>query len=306
MSMNGAENDWLPMTKGDIEDNILTVISAFIDKTPNLPIHVHRLLEIVSDSESESLDVANAASADPGLVSKILRVVNSSYYGLSNRTDNIHFAIVLLGFNEVRKIAIQTSFKEMFKEGGFGKIYTTDGLWKHSFLVSVCAETLWRDKDNKQAGDMLTFGILHDIGKFALFKLAVAMKQKGVAPYAKPEEVEGLSLMEKEEALFKVNHPVVGALLAEKWGLSKRIIHVIEYHHHPLFYPADSIPQEYRADVATVSIADALVHHLNGVEKPLIPDDSYFEVLGLKPSLDACVNDDLLEKMEEAKSFINV
>jgi len=303
--MSEADTTWNPMQMAEIDSSVLRVITAFIDKTPNLPVHVHKLLEIVSDSKSDSLDVANAASADPGLVSKILRVVNSSYYGLSNRTDNIHFAIVLLGFDEVRKIAVQTSFKEMFKEGAFGKAYTTDGLWKHSFLVSVCAESLWRDKDTKQAGDMLTFGILHDIGKFALFKLAIAMKKQGVSTFKQSEELDGMSLMEKEEALFRLNHPVVGALLAKKWELSERICNIIEYHHHPLYYPIDTIPEAVVTDVATIAVADALIHHMDGEEDIAVPGPEYFEHLGLSPSLEACVTDELQEKIEDARKFVS-
>ena len=154
MAENTENGVWLPLVREEIEPSIMNVVGEFVKSLPNLPVHVHRLLEIVSDADSDSLEVANAASADPGLVSKILRVVNSSYYGLSNRTDNIHFAIVLLGFNEVRKIALQASLAGMFAEGRTKEGYDIRGLWEHSYLVSVCAETIARERNSKSAGEI--------------------------------------------------------------------------------------------------------------------------------------------------------
>lgn len=302
-----TENDvWLPLVREEIDAPIMKVVGEFVKSLPDIPVHVHRLLEIVSDTDSDSIEVANAASADPGLVSKILRAVNSSYYGLSNSTDNIHFAIVLLGFNEVRKIALQASLTGMFTEGRTKEGYDIRGLWEHSYLVSVCAETLARERNSKSAGELLTFGLLHDIGKFALLKLAIAMKNKGVAPYRSTAGMESAPAIEKEDALFKVNHPVVGSMLAERLVLSKRISAIIEYHHHPSYRPIETVPEEYILDVATIGVSDAIVNHITGHYGMPEPLPEYFEVIGLKAPVDACLNDDLREKLDDARKFISV
>ena len=305
MYESSREGDiWTPMHRDQIDAHTMDIVRALINDTPNLPVHVHKLLEIVSDEGSDSLEVANAASADPGLVSKILRVVNSTYYCLSNKTDNIHFAIVFLGFNEVRKIALQTSFSSMFKEGKGGEGYETAGLWEHSYLVSICADTIGRAKDSKHAGELLTFGILHDIGKFALLKLALAMKKKGVAPYRSITDQDISSVAEKEEALFRVNHAIVGSMLVEKWELSKRICSVIEYHHNPSFSSPDTIPPEYLEDVATICIADGIVNHVSGKLGHPEPPKDFFDIIGLVPPFENCITDDLMVKLEDAKRFV--
>lgn len=299
-----SENSWIPMRREEIDSRTMDIIKGFIDEVPNLPVHVHKLVDIVSDFESDSLEVANAASADPGLVSKILRTVNSSYYGLSHKTDNIHFAIVLLGFTEVRKIAIQTSFSNMFKEGKGYEGYETTGLWEHSYLVSVCAETIGRTSDTKSAGELLTFGILHDIGKFVLFRLAIFMKKNKIAPYKSKDAAQLSFTSEKEEALFNINHTIVGSMLAKKWELSDRISCILEYHHHPSFRGTDSIPPEYLNDIAAVSISDAIVNHINGKECHPAPAPEYFELLGLPTSLKDCITIELKTKLEDAQDFV--
>jgi len=296
---------WTPLLWDDLDSRTREIVEKLVEDSPNLPVHVHKLLDIITDPRSEAVDVANAASADPGLVSRILQVVNSSYYGLSKKTDNIHFAIVLLGFDEVRKIALQVSFSGLFKEGKGGDGYDTTGLWKHSYLVSVCAETLGRAESTKRAGELLTLGILHDVGKFALFRLAVAMKEKGIAPHAPGKNLENSSLVEKEEALFRVNHPIVGSMLARKWDLSERICAVLEYHHHPSFFPPETIPGEYLRDVATVSVSDAIVNRMSGKDNVPEPAAEYFEIVGLTPPIDECITGEIKEKLDDAMNFMS-
>jgi len=295
---------WKPIQRKDVDSKTLKIVKGFIDETPNLPVHIHKLLQIVSDSDTESLEVAKAASADPGLVTKILRVINSSYYGLSHKTDNIHFAIVLLGFNEVRKIALETSLSSMFREGKSYGGYDTTGLWEHCYLVSICAEAIGQSLEYSQPGELVTFGMLHDIGKNVLFKLAVIMKKKGIAPYRQVHE-DGLScLSEKEEALFGITHAIAGGMLAEKWDLSERICTILEYHHHPSFRGIDSIPTDYLNDIAMVSISDAIISQVEDDIRHPEPSPEFFDVLGLTPPLEKCLTAELLEKIEEAKRFV--
>jgi len=295
---------WAPMTREEVGPKTLGIIAEFIKGAPDLPGHVHKLLDIISNEQSEALDVANAASADPGMVSKILKAVNSSYYGLSRKTDNIHFAIVLLGFNEVRKIALQTGFSSLFGEGKGPDVYDTIGLWEHSYLVSICAEAIGREMDSKHAGDLLTFGILHDIGKFVLYKLALAMKKNNVAPH-RPDRIEtSCCLMEKEEALFNINHSIVGAMLAGKWELSDNICTVIQYHHHPSFHMPDAIPKEIMIDAATISISDAVVNTLSGDEHHPRPAPEYYDLLGIPRDFEDNIPGDIAEKIEDARNFV--
>ena len=302
-----SNQSWKPMRREDVKTEIMEVLKVLVDELPQLPVHVYKLLKIISNTEIDSREVAKVASSDPGMVSKILKAVNSSYYGLSKKTENLHLAITILGFNEVRKIAIQSGFTKIFGGGWVYRGYDTRDLWEHSYLVSVCAETLAKARNPHEAGKLLTYGILHDVGKYALYKLVVLMKKKNIRPFKSKTYSSVSLLLEKEETLFGVNHTVVGSMLAQKWDLSERICAVLEYHHYPSFWSLDSIPPEYIEDVATICISDFIVNHLCGkTRQPPEPAPEYFDILGLTSPTDTIVTMKLKERIEEAKEFVHL
>lgn len=296
-----------PLRWDDVDNDTLQTYKTFVDEMPSLPIHVQKLLKIISDENSNAEDIAKIASSDPAMVSKILKAINSTYYGLSKPTSNLHLAIVLLGFNEVRKIALQAGLSGMFSETWAYKGYDTSGLWKHSYLTSVCAEEICRRIAPKRAGELLTMGILHDIGKYALFRMTVLIKQKGIATIKSNTPPSTGTLLEKEEAIFSINHPIIGGMLAEKWDLPPNVRAVIEHHHHPSFWSSDSIPENILKDTAIVSVSNAIVNTvIKTKEEIMIPRPEYFEVLGMKPSLEAAITDELQEKIKQAEKFIMI
>jgi len=311
MSQNRVRNEvhedsWIPLLAKDIDSDILKQVTAMIDIIPDLPVHVHEILRIVSNYESNSKEVSKLASSDPVLASKILNAVNSAYYGLTKKTDNLRLAIVLLGYGEVRNIALRCGVSSVMGSGGDYKGYSTRALWRHSYLVSVCSENFEEDKESDRAGVLLTLGLLHDIGKFALCNAAVIMRKKGIKIKGTKYSSSSTSyVLEKEQQLFGINHAIIGAMIAKKWGLSKRICATLEYHHYPSFFGIDSIPKEYVKDVTIVSISDQIVNTIAG-EKNLLPKPSpeFFEVLGLDSSLDKVITQDLKNKLEKAKNFL--
>jgi HD-like signal output (HDOD) protein len=293
------------MRAGDVDPGLLKQIIAMIDLFPDLPAHVHEILRIVSDYESDSREVERLASSDPVMASKILNAVNSAYYGLSKKTDNIKLAIVLLGYAEIRNIALKCGISGVMGNGGNYKGYSTRALWRHSYLVSVCAETFVSDKDSDRAGILLTLGLLHDIGKFALCNAAIIMRKKRVRLKGVKSMADCNYVLEKEQELFGTNHAIIGAMIAKKWGLSKRICSILEYHHYPSFYGPGAIPKEYAKDIAVISISDQIVNVLEG-EKNIIPEPpaEYFELLGLTPPLSNLLTDEIKDKLEKAKNFL--
>ena len=267
---------WEPLRFNDMPGDVLSQVNDVIDKIPPLPVHVQKILKIVSDIDSDAQEIAKLASSDPILVSKILTVVNSSYYGLKQRVDDLRLAIVLLGFSEIRKIALQSGFSQTLGKGNIYHGYDTRNLWLHSYQVSVCCETL-APGDKQYAGTLLTMGLLHDIGKFVLYNIAVMMKRMG-RPSVGAEVLSGdMPLMALEEKLFRVNHCITGELLAKKWGLPERICQVVKYHHYPSYFPDEEIPADIREYVAAVSLSDLAINTLN--EETALPVDPPREIL---------------------------
>lgn len=302
---NKSDSSWKPTRQEDLEPKTRDLIKGYFKEIPSLPAHAHKLLEVVSNKESDLLEVAKVASADPAVVTNIFKAVNSSYYGLSHKTDNLNFAIVLLGFNEIRKIAIWTNFSHALGKSWTYRGYITRDLWEHSYLVSVCAETFGDSNNPRYSGELLTFGLLHDIGKYVLFKLAMVMQKKGIAPYKSAQASESLNILEREETIFNINHAIVGSMLAERWNLSEKICSILKYHHYPSYWGIEAIPPEYLKDTAIICFSDLIVHRLTGKEPIPEPPKEYFEMLKLPPSLDKLITDTRRVKIEDAQKYIN-
>ena len=300
-----SNSPWKPTRREDLDPKTRNLIKGFIKEIPSLPAHAHKLLDVISNDESDLLEVAKIASSDPAVVTNIFKAVNSSYYGLSHKTNILNFAIVLLGFNEVRKIAIQTNFSHALGKSWTYKGYTTRDLWEHSYLVSVCAETFGESKDPRYSGELLTYGLLHDIGKYVLFKLAMVMKKKGISPYKPVQESESSNILEREEAIFNINHTIVGSMLAERWDLSEKICSILEFHHYPSYRDKESIPEEHLKDTAIICFSDLIVHRITGKEPIPEPPEEYFEMLKLPPSIDKLITDTRRVKIEDARKYTN-
>ncbi|MBN1293873.1 MAG: HDOD domain-containing protein [Candidatus Latescibacteria bacterium] len=300
------DNQFVPMRRDEIDPKLMEIISAVLDMFPDLPVSVRKIIAMAYDPKTCAREIASIASSDPVLVSNILKKVNSAYFSLDHKIENLNLAIVVLGFNEVRDIAVQCGLAKKIGKDGESIEYNTRDLWGHSYAVSICTEFLARDKKSKNTGILMTIAMLHDIGKFALYTIGMHARRMGM----KARGMQGMSynptILEKEERLFGVTHPIVGSMLAEKWNLSGRISSVIECHHYPSFFPIEDIPEDYRESVAIISIADMIEHKISGTPNMLNdPDHLYFEAVGLPSRLEKILTPALQIKLENAKSFLN-
>ena len=251
---------WIPRTRKDLNPETIKLVNKVIDKIPQLPVSVQKIIEMASDMDIGARELAEVALTDPVLSSNILTLVNSSYYGLNRRIDDLRVAIVLIGFNAVKNIAIQSRFLGLLQKDD-DDLYDREKLWAHSYLVSICAETFIHDDNPKRMGILMTLGILHDIGKFAFYAISKMMKEKGVKSLYHDDISSGMHLLKREERFLGVNHTIIGGMLARKWNLSERISSVLEYHHFPSFFGINEIPAEYLEDISAICIADLIVNH---------------------------------------------
>ena len=300
------ENIWVPVNRESVIPETMKIINTVLAKIPQLSISVQKIIEMAGDDNMDSIKLAEVASSDPVLASKILMIVNSSYYSLSNKVDNLRVAIVLLGFNEVRNIAVQLGFKQVVDSDEQANAVNTKNLWIHSYLVSICAEAFSKDDDPKRAGVLMTMGILHDIGKFALFSIGMMMKRMKIKLPTTMEYSADAPLIAKEEAIFGVNHAIIGGLLTERWNLSERTREVLEFHHYPSFYGIKEIKSDYLEDIAAICIADLVVNHIQEEDHGLNePHPIFFDLLGFEPPLESIITDDLMARLDKARTFIN-
>ena len=297
------DSSWVPLHKSEVDRKLLSVINTVLGLFPNLPVSVHRIITGVYNPKTSAREISEIAASDPVLVSTILKKVNSSFYSTGRKIDNLNLAIVILGFNEVRNIALQCGLVKTIRREDNPEFNTRD-LWTHSYSVSLCNELLAKNTGQRRSGVLMTVGMLHDIGKFALYAIGLHAKRLGLKARGLADASPDTVLLEKEERLFGVNHAIVGEMLARKWNLSERICAVLEYHHYPSFFPMEEIPEEYRYDVAVTSISDYAVNMLEERTPLPLPGEEFFRVAGI-PSIDTLLTPAIKMKLEFAKNFLD-
>lgn len=231
-----------------------------ISHIATLPEITLKIVELVEDPKSTAQDLHLVINNDPALSSRILKVVNSSFYGLPGQIGSINRAIVMLGLNAVKNIAIAASLAKLFRGGEMTAQFSAKKLWDHS-VSSAAAMKLLADRLKLGFGDeAFLSGLIHDIGvmvemQFDRNKLIDVIH--AVGPDAKG--VPCNDMLEAEMRVFGANHQHFGSALAEKWKFPRNFVITARHHHAPLEAPAES-----RLLPSLVYIADRLVAEHEG------------------------------------------
>ena len=231
-----------------------------IREVATLPHVMLRILEVVSNDNASAEDLSGEIAADASLTAKILKIVNSAYYGFYREIALLTDAVVVLGFEEIKRISLAMSVLGMF-----GDRTTRDqarmAFWEHSFHTAAMAELLERDLGRGGRG-AFTAGLLHDIGRAVLDQSFPDLHQAIVAN--ERDTVRTAAVVEQE--LLGTTHAEIGFWLAERWNLPQVLSEAIRYHHAP------TQAVEGAMMAATVHVADVLVHRLATTEDEAGPE----------------------------------
>lgn len=209
-----------------------------IDELPPLPAVAARVMAMVEDDTTSASDLAQVLATDQALTAKLIRLSNSAYYGFARQVTTVREAVTLLGFRQVREVAIATSLMNAFKRPVPDPVPDTDGFdldlfWGHSVAVAVAAEVVAKKTRSARPQDAFTAGILHDIGRLVLrmvrpreFAEAVALARAGA-----------MSLGEAEAETIGLSHQEVGRALGAKWKFPSPLLDAVRLHHDATLTP---------------------------------------------------------------------
>ena len=231
--------------------NLFPLIAKRIDSFPTLPLTLVRLFEAVERGEGSTGEVAQIVEADPALTAKVLKVINSPFYGLRFKISTLSHAIAMLGLSALKSLAAGISpFAHGDEaEGALDKCL----YWQHSLAVAAAARAIARQIEYDLPEEAWIGGLLHDYGKVVLDLYAPDAFASCVAAH----ETQGGSIVELERKFLGIDHAQVGALVAEKWNLPKILKDAIQFHHEPE-ERMKSFPRKHRELVSIVSAADRL------------------------------------------------
>ena len=199
-----------------------------IDDLPTLPVIAMEVNTMLQDYNTSVQDLSKVIENDQALVPRILKLVNSSFYGFKSKIANIDRAIILLGFNTIRNAIISVavidalSMKKINVEG-----FDIKEFWTHSIAVAVISRYLSGITRSCAAEDAFTAGLLHDIGKIVIAQYFSDIFKKILESI----KINSISFYEAEKKEIPINHARLGTYLAKKWKLPESLADTTRYHH---------------------------------------------------------------------------
>jgi putative nucleotidyltransferase with HDIG domain len=243
-----------------------------IRNLPSIPLIIFEVSRLLEDPMTNASDLADLISKDQGMVTKILTIANSPFYGLSKKISTIEFAIVILGFENIKNIIIALSMIGAIK--GKGKNWNRKKYWHHCLATASIAKRLAEDLGYPKSGEAFTAGLLHDLG-IAIIQLYFNNEYNKIYKLFNSKDV---SFLEAETEVLNITHQEIGNFLVEKWNLPKALCDSILYHHNP------DQANENNSLVSIIHLADYLSWELNfgrfEFDKDPVMDHSIFEVFG--------------------------
>ena len=206
-------------------------IEKTIEEMPAISPVVNKLTEMARDIDASPLDLVKVIMIDPVLTAKVIRLVNTAFYGLAQRVRSLNEAVILLGVNTVKNLAMYTSIldKVVIHE----KKLPLDGgeFWRHCLATAVASKMLAKRQGvpSEKLETYFMAGLLHDLGKVLYLKAVPDIYQVVLTE----SQCLGVSLCFSEIAHFGFSHADLGGLLARKWILDPMLVEVIEQHHAP-------------------------------------------------------------------------
>jgi len=197
-------------------------------KLPEISTIVSELNKVVENPQSSAEDIATVVNKSPSLAARLLKIVNSSFYGFQSRIDSISRAVAVIGTREIASLAIGVSAISVFKDIP-KEIADMNLFLKHSLACGLLARIIAAHNNIPQTEQLFVAGLLHDIGRVVIYKDFPVQATMLFRLCADGDEL----LYQEEKNWLGCKHTDVGKILLAKWNLPETLVHSVFYHHNP-------------------------------------------------------------------------
>lgn len=285
-----------PMTAAEVDKLVQRILR---DQVSTLPHIAARIMQVANDESAGADTLRKVVEADPTLSARIIKCVNSAAYALRNRVNNLHRAICLIGFQQVRNLAVSASVAEIFRDDNAIGPYKRSELWRHLVSVAIAARLIAMRVNVQCFEEAFLAGLLHDFGLILEDQFCHKQFEAMITG-----PLEGQPLVQTEQELLGFDHTILGARAAESWCFPEDVVAAIRFHHAPENYRGKHVDV-----VACVELAN-IVCTLKGVTSvglKLLPATRLaIERYSLSREDIVVIMNDLDEELERYQELLNL
>lgn len=216
----------------------------------SLPMIFQKLLEVINDPRSSTTDVAEVICNDTDLTARLLRIVNSAFYGIRSKIDTISRAVTIIGSNQLLSLAMGVTVINFFK-GVPNTLVDMDSFWRHSISCGIAAKLIASYHRTPNTERFFVTGLLHDVGRLLIFK---ELPEYGQAAILTARARKSL-LPPVEEEIWGFTHHKLGGILLKHWKFPVSLEKNVRFHHEPL-------KAVNKNEAAAILLGDLMAHTL--------------------------------------------
>jgi putative nucleotidyltransferase with HDIG domain len=285
-----------------MDEALIRKIYDYLRTMPSLPPTMAKVLEVCNDPRSSPAELNRVISLDPVLVGKVLKLINSAYYSPEHRITHLVRAIIMLGLNTVKNLALSSAVMNNLAATGALSL-NMEGFWRHSLCVGVASKLLAEKRgiDPKNHEEYFTAGLLHDIGKIPMTQVLYDEYLQVI----NTADIEHLPLYLAERQRLGFNHCWVGDVIVQAWKLEGAVGDTILDHHTCAEYQGPHQDILYSV-VAANHFAAVSEIGFSGDRHPEKCEDVIWESLGVGQEVFDELSPRVNEEIEKAQVFLRI
>ncbi|MBD3390934.1 MAG: HDOD domain-containing protein [Chitinivibrionales bacterium] len=272
-----------------------------ISTIPTIPTVLEKITLLLQNPQTSAEEIGRAITTDQSLASKVLKLVNSAFYGFPGKISTITHAVVILGFSTIKNIVLTASIFDVFRKKGHRYAgFDMEKFWFHSIACGAASQSVAKFIGSSEREEAFIAGLIHDVGKI----IECQYLEKEFTQIVRETQQKNQLFFDSEKQLFEVTHQEIGGLLCQSWNLPENLQNAVKYHHNP------SKSRSHYLTTAIVHCADILVRAMDlgngGDNKIPRMSDQVWQSLGLENLSLQSLLENVNDEVEKTTIFMQI